>query len=258
MSGNLIHTHVILEWRFTPGDFFREPITATREGYTLSISHGKAEARIDGTRFAADEAMIQQVHRELESRLRAAQLLRHQPFELSGPTTVKVRLDGTRDIFIAVQGVACTITGGTVGVLITDAAGNVVYDSERARLEQERVFVHRVAKHAGDPLLGNLLGSYEAAVGDADNELVHLYELRDAFATRFGGDREARAALGVTAPEWSRFGQVCNSEPLRQGRHRGKAVRSLRDATEAELAEARNFAKTLLEGYLNVLDGKRP
>lgn len=255
MPGEIIHTHVILEWRFTPADFFGEPVTATRDGYALYLADGSAEAQIDGARFAAHKGMRDQVHRELAGRFAAAQLLRHQPYELSGPKTVKVRPDGIRDIFIEVQGLACTITGGTVGVSITDPSGNVVYDSEQVRLDEAKAFMDRVARHTADTLLDALLHSYEAAVRDPDNELIHLYELRDALAAHFGGDREARTALGVSANEWSRFGQLCNAGPLRQGRHRGNSAGALRDATESELGEARAFAKKMLTGYLEILDG---
>ncbi|VTU21903.1 hypothetical protein SRS16CHR_02939 [Variovorax sp. SRS16] len=256
MADDIIHSHVILEWHFTPADFFGEPVTATREGYTWSLTDGKAEARIDGMRYAADEGIREQIHHELESRFRAAQVLRHQPFRLSGPNVTKFRADGTRVISMVLQAGAIKIIGHRPSVRIHDPAGNVVYDSEQASREKARAFENRVAGHSTDPLLGVLLRSFQAAVRDPDNELIHLYELRDALATRFGKDGEARAALGLTAKEWSRFGLLCNVEPLRQGRHRGENAGSLRDATEAELAEARTFGKKLLDGYLDVLDSE--
>ena len=45
-----------------------------------------------------------------------------------------------------------------------------------------------------------------------------------------------------------------NNEPLRQGRHRGKSGSALRDATEAELTEARRIALAMIEAYLRHLD----
>ncbi|VTU29837.1 hypothetical protein [Variovorax sp. PBL-E5] len=258
MADDITYSHVILEWHFTPADFFGGPVTATREGYTWSLEDGKAEARIDGLQYAADEVVREKIHQELESRFRAAQVLRHQPFELSGSTVIKVRPDGTRAISMELRAGAITITGHRPSVRITDPAGNVVYDSEQASREETRAFENRVVGHSTDPLLGVLLRSFQAAVRDPDNELVHLYELRDALATRFGGDREAKAALGVSAKNWGRFGLLCNGEPLRQGRHRGENAGSLRDATEAELVEARTFGKKLLDSYLDVLDSESP
>ncbi|VTU35782.1 hypothetical protein H4CHR_03746 [Variovorax sp. PBS-H4] len=256
MSSDIAYTHVIIDWNFTPADFFEGPLTVTREGYTVSLADGKVEARIDGAMFAARGGMGEQIQAELEGRFRAAQLLRHETYALSRGATIKVRPNGTRDIAIELQPVACKIAGGTVGILITDPEGKVVYDSEQLRREEDRALVDRVGAHLADSVLVTILKSYGAAVRDPDNELVYLYEIRDALSTLFGGDREARTALGTSAAEWRRFGQLCNAEPLRQGRHRGKTLGALRDATEGELVEARTLGKQLLEGYLAVLDGK--
>jgi hypothetical protein len=45
--------------------------------------------------------------------------------------------------------------------------------------------------------------------------------------------------------------------PLNQGRHRGKKVDELRDATDVELSEARTIAEELIRAYLNHLRNKR-
>lgn len=89
---------------------------------------------------------------------------------------------------------------------------------------------------------------------DSNNELVHLYEIRDALSVKFGGETSARAALAITSSQWSRLGQLCNIEPLRQGRHRGKTSGALRDASEAELTEARGIARAMIEAYLQHLE----
>lgn len=251
---DIAYSHVILEWSFTPADFFGEPVVITREGYVQSISHGKAEVRIDGDRFAAGEVTAEQVQRELDGRFRASQLFRRRPFELSGPRTIKIRSDGTRHFFLEVAPAVIKITGGTVGVRITDGAGGVVHDSEAARLKREKGLEDRVAKHAADPLLVRLLKSFDSAVRDPDNELVHLYEVREALATRFGGRQAIQSNLRIVLPEWGRFGQLCNDEPLRQGRHRGKMSGPLRDATAAELDECRELCVQLIDSYLDWLE----
>ena len=89
---------------------------------------------------------------------------------------------------------------------------------------------------------------------DPDNELVHLYEIRDGLSKRFGDERAAKSALGIAPSAWSRIGQLCNDEALRQGRHRGKSVGGLRDATDAELMEARGIARSMIESYLQYLE----
>ena len=105
---------------------------------------------------------------------------------------------------------------------VTDRHGNVISDSRQDRVERKKNLAELVARYRStDSLLSSLLRSYEAAVRDANNELVHLYEIRDALSVRFSGETAARATLGISSSQWSRMGQLCNSEPLRQSRHRG-------------------------------------
>jgi len=99
-----------------------------------------------------------------------------------------------------------------------------------------------------------LLQSNDKAANDPENELVYLYEIRDALSTNFGDDRKARTVLSITKSQWSRFGNLCNNEPLRQGRHRGEALGMLRDATAAELKEARDIAGAMIKAYLDYLE----
>lgn len=55
-------------------------------------------------------------------------------------------------------------------------------------------------------------------------------------------------------PKWRRLGQLCNGEPLRQGRHNGVHGTALRDATDAELVEARSIALEMINAYLQILE----
>jgi hypothetical protein len=84
--------------------------------------------------------------------------------------------------------------------------------------------------------------------------LVHLYEIRDALKTKFGGDGETRDALAISRKTWSRFGNLADHEPLRQSRHRGIHTGTLRDATKSELNEARDIARGMIEAYGRYLE----
>lgn len=103
----------------------------------------------------------------------------------------------------------------------------------------------------------SLLNSYKAAVKDPDNELVHLYEIRDALHRKFGNDKAALSTLekfGLTRNNWKDFGNLANKASLRQGRHRGQNDGALCDATDDELFNARRIARTMIEAYLRYLD----
>jgi hypothetical protein len=84
---------------------------------------------------------------------------------------------------------------------------------------------------------------------------VRLYEIRDALSEKFHRDVKAiKTAVGLTDDQWDRFRDLCNNEPLNQGRHGGTASGPLRDASQRELDEARGIASAMIEGYLCYLE----
>lgn len=248
---------IVFEWSFTPPDYFEVPIKIVRDDYALTISHGKVEARLDAALYEAKQSIRQTLHQGLDDRFLGVQLLTHRAYELSRSTMTRVHPDGRKDFFVEPESGRIAITGYAADIQVRDKEGNIIADSKRNRIEKKRSIADLVSTYrASDEVLTSLLRSDDAAVRDPNNELVHLYEIRDALSLRFGGDREARAALGVSSSDWARFGLLCNHEPLRQGRHRGKTGASLRDATEAELGEARRIARSMTENYLSYLDSR--
>lgn len=148
------------------------------------------------------------------------------------------------------------ISGGTVDFVVRDTGGNVIRDTRQERIE-ERIGLAKLAAHyISDDVANALLRSYAAAVNDPRNELVHLYEIRDALACHFGGESPATLAVSVSGAQWSRLGQLANKEPFTEGRHRGKQLRSLRNAPASELSEARDIARRMVQGYLRHLNDK--
>lgn len=249
---------VVLEWQFSPPDYFEERITISRKDYVMVIDSGHVKATIASAVYDADPSMRTSLHEALNDRMHGVQLLSHRPFELSKPTVIRLHPGGRRDISVELEGEQLKLSGGVVDVQVIDKDGNVVSDSKRDRIEKKKNLAELVSTYrVGDMLLTSLLKSYDAGVRDPDNELVHLYEIRESLSTHFGGEASARATLGLSSSEWSRLGQLSNSAPLRQGRHRGKSVGTLRDATEAELAEARGIFRGMIEAYLRYKSGKQ-
>jgi len=105
-----------------------------------------------------------------------------------------------------------------------------------------------------DAVVKGLLRSYSTALRDPANEFIHLYEIRDALAHRFGSAAKARSALGLKRRGWDRLGKLANDLPIKQGRHRGQSSGSLRDATETELQEARSIARNMIRQFLAYLN----
>jgi hypothetical protein len=244
------------EWTFSPSDYFEDVVDVAQDDYVMTIANGKVKAMVDSAVFERSPFVREQMEKSLNDRFMAVQLLTHRPYQLSKSSRTRVHDDGHRDAFIECEPGHIVLTGGIVDITVTDAHGNVISDSRRKRLQRKRDLSELVARHRGtDQFVDIMLKSYDAAVRDPQNELVHLYEVRDAISSRFGGKSASLAALGISATDWSRIGQLCNDEPLRQGRHRGEAGLALRDATESELTEARSIARSFLEAYLNYIDG---
>ena len=129
-------------------------------------------------------------------------------------------------------------------IMLLDSIGKAVRDTKAERIAEDTALLNLIApKMAHSETLRAMANSYSQAVTDSSNELVHLYEVRDALSKYYGGEHKARDVLNISEAEWDRLGRLANVEPLLQGRHRGKHPASLRPATAAELAEARDVAK---------------
>lgn len=245
---------VLLEWTFSPPDYFEETVRVTYDDYQLTIADGKVEARIDSSVFDAQPTMRADIHSELDNRFFAVQLLTHRVYKLSKSGMTRIDRDGRRYIFLEAEPIVAKATLLAADFRVTSKDGTVATDTRRDRMERRRTLAELAARHANDSLLARLRASYRAAVEDPNDELIHLYEIRDAVGERFGGESAACATLGISVSYWSRLGALANSESLglRQGRHRGKAA--FRDATAAELAEARAIARGMIEAYLAYLD----
>lgn len=245
---------VTLEWSFSPPDYFEDSINIYRLNYNMSIADGKVVAELNSVIYEADPLMHKELHDDLIGRFRGAQLLTHRAYKLSNLTIAHVHPSGRRDIVVELGSQCLTLFMGSLDSQLTNKDESIVSDSKKDRIEKIKNLAELVATHHADTVLTALLKSYDSAVRDPNNELVHLYEIRDALSTRFGNDKTTKAKLSITNSQWSSFGLLCNIEPLRQGRHRGNATGALRDATESELFEARGIALAMIEGYLQYLE----
>lgn len=250
-----------LEWTFTPVDYFDREFRIDGPDYCAWFALGKVTATVDQEVYEHFNPDVRvELEKAIRSRFDGAQLVSRRPYKLDGPARFLLHPDGRRDVFIEVGAGVVTLTGGSVDVRITDPTGAVVHDTKAERAADKANVGELLHKHRDrDDTLRAIATSHANAVTDPNNELVHLYEIREALQGRFRNESKARSALGVAQARWSRFGQLCNDEPLRQGRHRGKFAASvLRDATEAELSEARSISTELVRSYLTYLDTLPP
>lgn len=74
---------VVLEWSFSPPDYFEVPLEIVRDDYALKIARGSAEARLDSAAYEANPSIRQMPHEALNDRFLGVQPLTHRAYELS-------------------------------------------------------------------------------------------------------------------------------------------------------------------------------
>lgn len=248
---------VVLEWTYSPPNYFEEAIRLDSENYTIIIENGKVEARIDPAAYDKEDKMRDELHDAINDRFLGVQLLTYEPYTLSKASMFRLYPDGHKDITIFLEPIASTMAFGTLDLVVKDRDGNILRDSRKDRIEKKKGFSELVAKYRKhDKYLQSMLSFFDTAIHDPENELIHLYDVWEAIKKRFGGRSIALTALKMNDSERKTLGRLANNEPLRQGRHRGTNVGELRDATEAELKEARSIVQKMIEAYLYYLESE--
>jgi hypothetical protein len=171
---------VVLEWEYWPPDYFDSPIKIkTQDNCTIEIDNGKAVVKIDSVVFNAKPSMSDALHQVLKARFIGAQLVRRKKYTLSSPAKTIVHPDGRKDYFLQVKPIRINVK--VMGNLQLLGAGEVVPDPNLEGIS----FAERINKHPNNKLLASLLRSYNAAIGDPDKELSHLYDVRDAISKKY-------------------------------------------------------------------------
>lgn len=242
---------VALEWTYTSDDFFEEPITLQRHDCSILIEGGRVTATVLPDEYDQEHRKRDELHELVDSYFRSVQLFTHRRFELPKPGMSRVYPDGRRDVTLFVESCTMKMTCGRVDLIVSDSDGNVVRDTKRERIDSEKALARSIARLIPtDPLVGKLLSSFGTAVADPTDELVHLYEIRDALSSHFGGAKATQDILGISKSEWDRLGRIACAEPIQQGRHRGEHLVPLRMASDSELDEARGLARRFIEAYV--------
>jgi len=241
----------VLEFRYQPADFFEAPYRRTTAAFEMLVDAGLIAVSLSSPQNPVPEMLRLQIKSEAEAIFLARQLLLHRKFHLDeSARTIQHTADGIRAISLTLTDVVVETMADQVDIVLSDSTGNVIHDSKAERIAEDTRFVDELApKISRSPLLQSLLNSYRAAVNDPANELVHLYEIRDALARYYGGEKQTCKRLGITRAEWQRLGRLADYEPVAQSRHRGGHLGSIRPATQAELEEARDTACRLILAF---------
>jgi hypothetical protein len=245
-----------LEWKYTPENYFEDPIDLKFDGGHIKIQNGIVNAIIDPVVYDSKASMTNDLNELIKSRFFAMQLLTHREFSISdAPARTDFREDGTKNYHIMIEPAVIKMSAEPIDIIVKDRYGNVISDSRKERKDLDEHFISLVGKYiTKDTLLFKMILSYNKSVNDPENELIHLYEIRDALNEFFGSQTIAIAKLGISNNEWNELGKLANSIPVKQGRHRGKSLSELRNADNEELDRARKCGVKLISKYLMYLE----
>ncbi|MDA3895168.1 MAG: hypothetical protein PF482_03350 [Desulfobacteraceae bacterium] len=255
MSKDIPIKEIVIEWHFEPKDYFEEKVLIEYEDFNIIIDSGNAEARIPPKYFNSIDVFIDKLTHDLESHFLGAQVISHQTYKLSDPKRYDLREDGGKNMYVKAGPFVGTGSFGQVEWSIKDSKGNIIRSSKRERIDKKKWFAEASTKYRiEDKVLDQMLKSYAVSVSDPMNELIHLYEIREAACAKFGRDKITQKSLNITHTDWNFLGRIANHEPFIQGRHRGQNPGKLRDASQKELQQAREVAKKIIEQYMKHLE----
>ena len=182
-----------IEWAYKPVDYFEDRLVANLEGIDIEIYNGSVIVEFDAKTFDNDPSIRDRLEQYTQSLFKGARLQSHAEFEISGGAVYRLHPGGRTDVTIFAETAGALAMAGSLDIKVTDSTGKVIKDTRQERFNEKRHFALAVASQRGkDATLDSMLASYDAAVRDPKNELVHLYEIRDALAARFGGETKAR------------------------------------------------------------------
>lgn len=243
-----------LRWEYNPKTLFEERFIAEVNGCSVTVEDGTVVAELPLLAGETQSPLRNNIESYIESLFLGAQVATRIECRLGRPSISILNDDGSRGCIIECEPGVAKGTGGRVELIYTQSDGTVI-DTRRKRIERQ----HRLSRAAAfygpkDEVLSLMLRSYRSSIEDPEDELIHLYEIRDSLNSAFGDNNIALSKLGITKAAWSRLGQLCNALPLRQGRHRGCVNQPVRSASEDELEEARHLAASFIESYIAYLE----
>jgi len=244
----------VVAWAYEPASYFEGSVTFLGEGFDIKIENGLAEVTLSTPQNPVSGDLVRAIRERLDIIFMSRQLYVHIPYKINGYSINQVRPDGSKDVQITISNAVMVV--GSVSqadVIITDKDGSVIHDSKAIRIGEQLKQVESILKTVKKrEIIKSLLASYGRAVSDPSDELVHLYEIREALSKELRGEDNAVRILGISRNKWERIGILANVEPLEEGRHRGKhEVR--RTASQQEIQEARDIAQELILSYIRTL-----
>jgi len=220
----------VIEWTFTPKDYFKESDQIKEKDYEMWIDAGSVKAEFLGKICKDRNKMRDKLHETLYNKFLVVQLLTHKAFELSDPKMHKLNPDGRKNYFMKLEPGVLKMSGSLTDIKVIDKEGNIRKDTRRERINKRNEIFELVNKNIkSDLIVKQILESYHNAVKNPDNELVYLYEIWETIKGYFSDEKKALKSLGLSKKELDKLTMLANSPEIKQGRHRGNQVGNARD-----------------------------
>lgn len=249
----------IIEWKFTPKDYFKVPRHIECENYEMWISQGKVKAEVNEEDCEDVYRMMENLHSSLQSRFIAVELKTLLPFHISNPSVYKLYSDGHEHYYLQSQSISMSRLEIEKPVLqIIDENGNINSNFVNNDKENEKLITELLEKYREtNSTVKKVIISFQMASEKPKKELVYLYEVWEALRKKLGGEEAAKKILSVTKEDKKKLAGLANNPEIRQGRHTGNQIGNTRDAKKEELQDARRVASKMIVNYLNHLESQQ-
>lgn len=98
-----------------------------------------------------------------------------------------------------------------------------------------------------EPVLKFVIRKFNEAYYEIDNELFHLYDIREAIDRYFKDQgKDYKNELRISLKEHSEFGKFINGKPIFRSRHPGKFVGKFEPLNGDEVRKLRSFCRKLI------------
>lgn len=146
----------LLEWTFSPADYFEEAVEFSCDLCAIRVDNGRAEARIAPAKYPADHSARNLLHAELDARFMGAQVLSHKPYSLSKPSVTRLHADGRRDAWAFPEVGTVTISVADADFILIGEDGRVTRDTRTERIGARVQLSQLAAKYITEPVANSV------------------------------------------------------------------------------------------------------
>jgi len=243
------------EWSYTPRTAIKNILKIDSEYGEIIFRNGIVSVEIETSNCKWNESL--KLDLKVRSIAGSASLIEHKEIVLDGPCRSDTKKDGAKHYILNVHNCIIRTSSESVELVAYDQNGNEI--SNPRKTIEKKIFTLALLfeKYRTDNFFKQMYNSYQQSITDSKNELIHLYEIRETICLIFNGKENSIKALNISKSQWDILGILANTEPLLEGRHRGKVMPGMkRQANTQELTDARQCALEMIEKYLNYLEQK--